>query len=312
MAKTFQKLQVVRVMKMIYKVSVERCIACGKCELACAFAHGAEGRPSKTRINIFRRGPELGTPIVCFQCDDAACAKVCPTEALVRNAGNRSHRHGAVAMHHLPHVCRRLSVRKHVVGRDLSLRPEMRPVRWRPAVRALLSDRGDRLGASRGGGDPTGTVGPGERFHSRAGSSTGAETETRDMTQEIDEIHEILRKAYQIEVDGYTFYSMAAERASKPAVQELFDKLARDEVQHKAYLQSVIGSYEEKGLAAFSVPHRDPDLKAFTGTIFTEEFKKQAHGADFELGVLSIGMTLETNAIQYFSGAAQKTSETGR
>lgn len=129
------------------------------------------------------------------------------------------------------------------------------------------------------------------------------------MPQANDEIREILRKAYQIEVDGYTFYSMTAERASKPAVQELFDKLARDEVQHKAYLQSVIGSYEEKGVAAFRLPHRDPDLKAFTSTIFTDEFKKQAHGADFELGVLSIGMTLETNAIQYFSGAAERTTE---
>ena len=115
------------------------------------------------------------------------------------------------------------------------------------------------------------------------------------MTQANDGIREILKKAYQIEVDGYTFYSMAADRASKPAVQELFDKLARDEVQHKAYLQSVIGSYEEKGLAAFNVNLRDPDLKAFTGTIFTDEFKSQAKGADFELGVLSIGMTLETN-----------------
>ncbi len=72
------------------------------------------------------------------------------------------------------------------------------------------------------------------------------------MKQDNDEIREILKKAYQIEVDGYTFYSMTAERAAKPAVQELFDKLARDEVQHKAYLQSVIGSYEEKGLAAFT------------------------------------------------------------
>jgi rubrerythrin len=129
------------------------------------------------------------------------------------------------------------------------------------------------------------------------------------MTQANDQIREILRKAYQIEVDGYTFYSMTAERATKPAVQELFDKLARDEVQHKAYLQSVIGSYEEKGVAAFKLPHRDPDLKAFTATIFTDEFKKQAHGADFELGVLSIGMTLESNAIQYFSGAADTTGE---
>jgi rubrerythrin len=129
------------------------------------------------------------------------------------------------------------------------------------------------------------------------------------MTQTHDEILEILKKAYQIEVDGYTFYSMTADRASKPAVQELFDKLARDEVQHKAYLQSVIGSYQEKGLAAFNIKHRDPDLRAFTASIFTEEFKKQAEGADFELGALSIGMTLETSAIKYFTGAAENTAE---
>jgi Fe-S-cluster-containing hydrogenase component 2 len=73
-------------MEMIYKVSVERCIACGKCELACAFAHGSEGKPAASRINICRRGAEVGTPIVCFQCDDAACFKVCPTEALLRNS----------------------------------------------------------------------------------------------------------------------------------------------------------------------------------------------------------------------------------
>lgn len=70
---------------MIYKVSVERCIACGKCELACAFGHGSEGRPAATRIIIFRRGPELGTPVVCFQCHEAACCAICPTQALVRN-----------------------------------------------------------------------------------------------------------------------------------------------------------------------------------------------------------------------------------
>jgi Fe-S-cluster-containing hydrogenase component 2 len=72
-------------MEMIFTVAVERCIACGKCELACAFAHGSEGRPSRTRINIHRRGPELGTPVVCFQCHEAACAKVCPTQALQRS-----------------------------------------------------------------------------------------------------------------------------------------------------------------------------------------------------------------------------------
>jgi len=124
-----------------------------------------------------------------------------------------------------------------------------------------------------------------------------------------EDIREVLKKAYQIEVDGYTFYSMAADRAEKPAVQELFDKLARDEIQHKAYIQSVIGSYEDKGVKAFAIHRRDPDLKAFTDTIYTEAFKTQARDADFEMGVLSIGMTLETRAIQYFSGAAKSASE---
>ena len=68
-------------------------------------------------------------------------------------------------------------------------------------------------------------------------------------------------------------------------------------------------NYEDKGVAAFSLERRAPDLKAFTATIFTDEFKKQAEGAAFEMGVLSIGMTLETRAIAYFSRAAEETSE---
>jgi Fe-S-cluster-containing hydrogenase component 2 len=73
-------------MDRIYRVVIDRCIACGKCELACAFAHGTEGRPARTRINIHRRGPDRGVPIVCLQCDDAACVAICPVAALVRKA----------------------------------------------------------------------------------------------------------------------------------------------------------------------------------------------------------------------------------
>lgn len=125
------------------------------------------------------------------------------------------------------------------------------------------------------------------------------------MTDPQDVIREILRKAYQIEVDGYTFYSMTAERASKPAVQELFEKLAQDEVAHKAYLRDIMKHYDQEGPSAFHLEHRTPDLKAFTDTIFTEKFREQARGAAFELSVLSIGMQLESNAIAYFSGAAR-------
>ena len=72
-------------MDRIFTVTVQDCICCGKCELACAFAHAQNGVPGESRIAITRRGVEAGTPVVCFQCDEAACVTVCPSGALARN-----------------------------------------------------------------------------------------------------------------------------------------------------------------------------------------------------------------------------------
>jgi rubrerythrin len=129
------------------------------------------------------------------------------------------------------------------------------------------------------------------------------------MSDNRDAILEIVGKAYQIETDGYTFYSMTAERATKPAVQELFSKLASDEVQHQAFLKSVAKNYDEKGVAAFRFDTKMPDAGAVSSQIFTGRFREQASGAQFELAVLSIGMTLESNAIKYFTTAAKQSSD---
>ncbi len=119
----------------------------------------------------------------------------------------------------------------------------------------------------------------------------------------------VLRKAYQVEVDGYTFYSMTAERATKPAVQELFTKLAEDEIQHQAFLRSIAGAFDARGVHAFTLNLRAPEMRAINQAMFTAKFREQAAGAEFELGVLSVGMTLEANAITYFSSAAKGAKE---
>lgn len=129
------------------------------------------------------------------------------------------------------------------------------------------------------------------------------------MSDTREAILEIVGKAYQIETDGYTFYSMTADRATKPAVQELFAKLASDEMQHQAFLKSVASNYDEKGAAAFSFDARMPDARALSAQVFTGQFRAQAAGAQFELAVLSIGMTLETNAIAYFRKAAGQATD---
>jgi rubrerythrin len=124
-----------------------------------------------------------------------------------------------------------------------------------------------------------------------------------------EQIVDILRKAYQIEVDGYTFYSMTADRADKPAVQELFGRLAQDEVQHQAFLRSVMKNYHDKGVEAFALGIVLPDFRGFSAKVFTDRFREQAEGAAFEMAALSVGMTLEKNAVAYFSGAARSAAE---
>ena len=129
------------------------------------------------------------------------------------------------------------------------------------------------------------------------------------MSTEFDAIADVLRKAFQVEVDGFTFYSMTAERATKPAVQQLFERLARDETEHQAYIRAVMRRYEEHGASSFSIDQRDPDLAEFSSQIFTESFKEQAQGEVFETGALSIGIQLESNAVTFFSAAAREATD---
>lgn len=67
-----------------------RCIGCRTCELACSMAHGSEVSISAAsfspRITVIREG-DITVPVMCKQCEDAPCAKVCPTGALVRANG---------------------------------------------------------------------------------------------------------------------------------------------------------------------------------------------------------------------------------
>lgn len=129
------------------------------------------------------------------------------------------------------------------------------------------------------------------------------------MRTEFDAIADILRKAFQVEVDGLTFYTMTAERAANPASKTLFERLAQDETEHQAYLRSVMRRYEEHGASSFALKRREPDLAEFSSKIFTENFKDQAAGEEFELGALSIGLQLEATAVEFFDASARNATD---
>lgn len=68
-----------------------RCLGCHSCELACALAHSKTGslaaaiyEEPKPQKRIFVEGKEDARgPIHCRHCEEAPCARVCPTGALI-------------------------------------------------------------------------------------------------------------------------------------------------------------------------------------------------------------------------------------
>ncbi|MHC4777023.1 MAG: 4Fe-4S dicluster domain-containing protein [Planctomycetota bacterium] len=73
---------------MMYRLNVtpSRCIGCRTCELACAFSHPVKDMGiGKSRVSTLDEGDDVFVPLLCLQCENAACVKACPVEALVRN-----------------------------------------------------------------------------------------------------------------------------------------------------------------------------------------------------------------------------------
>ena len=71
-----------------------KCIGCRTCEVACVLAHPVGENTTQTlspdnfkpRLKLVSNA-RVTAPIQCRQCENAPCAAVCPTQALVRQSG---------------------------------------------------------------------------------------------------------------------------------------------------------------------------------------------------------------------------------
>lgn len=73
----------------------ESCIGCRSCELVCAYGHFNAISPKLANVKVYTLENFFNAPVMCMHCDDAECVKVCPVEALHRNAKT-----GAVEVDH--------------------------------------------------------------------------------------------------------------------------------------------------------------------------------------------------------------------
>jgi len=73
-------------MAKVLMIHPDRCTGCRNCELACSMAKQGAFQPTASRVQAYTWEREgMSVPMMCQQCDDAACVKVCPTGATHRS-----------------------------------------------------------------------------------------------------------------------------------------------------------------------------------------------------------------------------------
>lgn len=70
------------------EVDQQKCVGCTLCSMACSYLRHGSFNPKRAAIQIYKSEFDaLDLPFVCFQCEDPACVKVCPTGAMQISGG---------------------------------------------------------------------------------------------------------------------------------------------------------------------------------------------------------------------------------
>lgn len=75
-------------MAKIIMIHPDKCTGCKNCMIACSYEKEGRFRPPASRIHVYSWEREgISVPMMCQQCNDAPCVKVCPTGAMNRKYG---------------------------------------------------------------------------------------------------------------------------------------------------------------------------------------------------------------------------------
>jgi Fe-S-cluster-containing hydrogenase component 2 len=67
-------------------ISPEKCTGCRTCEMACSFAKTNAFNPLNAAVTVFQYDDAMiSVPVICLQCEDPACMKVCVVGAITKN-----------------------------------------------------------------------------------------------------------------------------------------------------------------------------------------------------------------------------------
>ncbi len=114
---------------------------------------------------------------------------------------------------------------------------------------------------------------------------------------------EILKTAIINEVEGHSFYRLAAEKADNPESRDSFNMLAEEEKKHEEWLRDLYRdiSQGERGQARAD----EPAMGKSPGIFRRENIKFES--GSLEVSVLRIGILMEKASIDFYREAVEKT-----
>lgn len=129
------------------------------------------------------------------------------------------------------------------------------------------------------------------------------------MAKLTGEILEVIREAIKLELNGQSFFENVADATHNALGKKMFTKLAQDEAQHLKIFSDIftnmVGEDWKKHIADLKVNEKAPMIEALAKKVASAGKESRAS----ELEAISIAMDLERNAIDFFSGAAKKTTD---
>jgi rubrerythrin len=129
------------------------------------------------------------------------------------------------------------------------------------------------------------------------------------MAEVTGEIIEIIKESIKLELQGQSFFEHVADATHNELGKKMFMKLASDEAQHLKVFSDIFtkmaGADWKKYVGDQQPKGRAPMIEALAAKVASGGKEGRAS----ELEAISVAMDLERNAIEFFSGAAQKTSD---
>ncbi len=117
-----------------------------------------------------------------------------------------------------------------------------------------------------------------------------------------------LIEAIKAEVEGYNFYMMAARSTQDSNGREVFERLAKEEMDHVAFLRAQYNSFLHSNNPDANVKLSKSSFST-NSPIFSENIKSRIKDAHFEMTALSVGIQLELSAIKFYQEQADKMTD---